>query len=288
MEPGPSQSNIHIFTTQFFSALEDNGVDAVTKWTARKDIDIFEKKFILIPINKDLHWSLCIVVNPGKIPNGDKILPNMNNVEESEDLDAPFLLLMDSLRAHNKGRIQSHIHDWLNSEAKRLGRFDDLKTEAGIFNKRTMPIFDPPGTLILNSYFDLNAISLIRRMHLSFTVPRQDNSWDCGVFVCRYGYAIYRLFLEGIEFKIKAGTKKKDYQAQLNGLISSHQAFNFNMEDIERIRVEMKQLLKNLNVLYTKWRKKEKISKKKKLNEMEAKASEAYASKANAIEEQQI
>jgi len=121
-----------------------------------------------------------------------------------------------------------------------------------------------------------------------FAVPRQDNSWDCGVFVCRYGYAIYRLLLEGIEFKIKAGTKKKDYQAQLNELISSHQAFDFNMEDIERIRVEMKQLLKNLNVLYTKWRKKEKISKKKKLNEMEAKASEAYASKANSIEEQQI
>jgi Ulp1 family protease len=146
MEPGPSQSNIHIFTTQFFSALEDNGVNAVTKWTARKDIDIFEKKFILIPINKDLHWSLCIVVNPGKIPNGDRILPNMNNFEESADLDAPFLLLMDSLRTHNKGRIQSHIHDWLNSEAERLGRFDDLKTEAGIFNKRTMPMFDPPGT----------------------------------------------------------------------------------------------------------------------------------------------
>lgn len=263
MEPGSSKSKIHIFTTQFFSALEDNGVDAVTKWTARKDIDIFDKKFILIPINKDLHWSLCVVVNPGKITNGDKILPNMNDIEEGMDLDAPFLLLMDSLRMHKKGRIQSQVYDWLNSEAKRLGRFDDLRTEAGIFNKRTMPMFDP-------------------------RVPRQENSWDCGVFVCRYGYAVHRLYMEGVEFKVKAGTTKKDYQAQISQLISSHQAFDFNMDDIERIRVEMKQLLENLSTLYIKSRKKEKLSKRKKQDEIESKASAVYTSKANSIEEQEI
>jgi hypothetical protein len=60
------------------------------------------------------------------------------------------------------------------------------------------------------------------------------------------------------------------------------------MDDIERIRVEMKKLLKNLNVLYTKWRKREKISKRKKQEEIESKSLAVYASKANSIDEQQI
>lgn len=143
------ESKIHIFTTQFFTALEDNGVEAVTKWTANKNIDIFDKKFIFIPINKHIHWSLCVVVNPGQILNGEKIV-NKDDFNENGNttVEAPLLLFMDSLRVHNKIRVQKHIYDWLNSEAERLGKFKDSelkKPKLGLFNRSTMPLFDPPG-----------------------------------------------------------------------------------------------------------------------------------------------
>ena len=32
-----------------------------------KNINVFEKKLVFIPVNADLHFSLCVVVNPGLI-----------------------------------------------------------------------------------------------------------------------------------------------------------------------------------------------------------------------------
>lgn len=51
------------------STIKDDGPEAVASWTAKKNINIFDKKLIFIPVNADLHWSLCVVVNPGLIAN---------------------------------------------------------------------------------------------------------------------------------------------------------------------------------------------------------------------------
>lgn len=63
---------LHVFTTHFFTELSKNGASGVARWTKKKGIDIFEKKMIFIPINKDLHWSLCVVVNPGQVLRNHK------------------------------------------------------------------------------------------------------------------------------------------------------------------------------------------------------------------------
>jgi sentrin-specific protease 7 len=60
---------VHIFTSHFMSTLASDGPQAVSSWTAKKKIDIFEKKLIFVPVNSDLHWSLAVVVNPGFIAN---------------------------------------------------------------------------------------------------------------------------------------------------------------------------------------------------------------------------
>ena len=36
---------------------------AVDRWT--KYVDIYSKEFVFIPINKDCHWSLFVIVRPG-------------------------------------------------------------------------------------------------------------------------------------------------------------------------------------------------------------------------------
>ena len=51
------------------TTLKDEGLEAVSKWTENKNINVFEKKLVFIPVNADLHWSLCVVVNPGLIAN---------------------------------------------------------------------------------------------------------------------------------------------------------------------------------------------------------------------------
>ena len=46
-------------------------------------IDIFKKKFVFVPINKDLHWSLCVIVNPGEIAK-------MYDVDEDSSSEHPW------------------------------------------------------------------------------------------------------------------------------------------------------------------------------------------------------
>ena len=51
------------------TTLKDDGPEAVASWTEKKNINVFSKKLIFVPVNADLHWSLCVVVNPGLVAN---------------------------------------------------------------------------------------------------------------------------------------------------------------------------------------------------------------------------
>ena len=44
--------------------LADDAHTRVAKWTAR--VDIFERDFVIIPINQSLHWTLAIVCHAGE------------------------------------------------------------------------------------------------------------------------------------------------------------------------------------------------------------------------------
>ena len=126
-------SNVHFFTSHFYSTLASEGVMGVKSWTARKNINIFEKKLIFIPINKTLHWSLCVIVNPGTIrPSVD---------DDEKDRPLPCMLFFDSLNMHRKVRVQKDLMKWLNSEWKSI---KDPNEDP--FNKASCKIYDPQGT----------------------------------------------------------------------------------------------------------------------------------------------
>ena len=108
-------SDVQFFTSHFMTNLKKNGPDAVLSWTEKKDINIFEKKLIFIPVHADLHWSLLVVVNPGQIAN-------VYNDDIPETEDHSFILFLDSLKMHNQHVYADHIRQWLNSEHRRLGR----------------------------------------------------------------------------------------------------------------------------------------------------------------------
>jgi Ulp1 family protease len=68
-EDNNPDSNVHFFTSHFMTTLKNEGPKAVESWTVNKNINVFQKKLIFIPVNADLHWSMCVVVNPGIIAN---------------------------------------------------------------------------------------------------------------------------------------------------------------------------------------------------------------------------
>ena len=90
------------------------------------------------------------------------------------------------------------------------------------------------------------------------SVPLQNNSWDCGVFVCRYAYAIYELRHKDFTYGDagmhcqEGGVARGPASRAFRELISDGAEFDFNMEDIIRFREELKTLIERLSPLYHK------------------------------------
>lgn len=132
-------SKYHFFTSHFFTTLESEGPDSVASWTRRKKINIFEKKLIFVPIVKQMHWSLCVIVNPGA-------LVDAGSRDRTKDDPLSCMIFMDSLRMHNKDKVAKHIRNWLNRELGRkkkdLGSGD---TEENLFDRTRFKVFSPRG-----------------------------------------------------------------------------------------------------------------------------------------------
>ena len=54
------------------------------KWSIKNDI--LNKKLIFIPIQKGIHWTLCVIINPGKIKN---------NANSNDDVEITYMLFFD-------------------------------------------------------------------------------------------------------------------------------------------------------------------------------------------------
>ncbi|MGH0166707.1 UNVERIFIED_CONTAM: hypothetical protein FKN15_050913 [Acipenser sinensis] len=53
---------VHFFNSFFYDKLRTKGYDGVKRWT--KNVDIFKKSLLLIPIHLEVHWSLVSVDVP--------------------------------------------------------------------------------------------------------------------------------------------------------------------------------------------------------------------------------
>jgi sentrin-specific protease 7 len=87
---GHNASPVYAFSSMFYTKLteietSDKTVlhDKVKRWT--KNVDIFSKEFIFIPINIGAHWSLVCVVRPGALIATDE-------QADHEEVPIPFLM----------------------------------------------------------------------------------------------------------------------------------------------------------------------------------------------------
>jgi Ulp1 family protease len=95
-------------------------------------------------------------------------------------------------------------------------------------------------------------------------VPLQNNTWDCGVFVCRYAYALYELrhreftYGDAGMYCEEGGITRGSESRAFHDLVSGGPQFDFNMKDISRFREEFKTLIERLSVVYQKMKSAEK------------------------------
>lgn len=136
-------SKFHLFTSHFFTTLSSGGPEAVASWTRRKKINIFKKRLIFIPINKQMHWSLCVIVNPGALVEG-------GDRPRTQDDPLSCMIFMDSLRMHNKKIVARHVRKWLNSEWQRVSTENLDENSPSIvkepFRGDSFRMFCPKGT----------------------------------------------------------------------------------------------------------------------------------------------
>ncbi|XP_041021366.1 probable ubiquitin-like-specific protease 2B isoform X4 [Juglans microcarpa x Juglans regia] len=114
----------HFFNSFFFRKLADMDKDPtsasdgraaflrVRKWTRK--VNIFEKDYIFIPINFNLHWSLIVICHPGEVARLKD-----DNLEKSPKV--PCILHMDSIKGSHTGiknLVQSYLWEEWNEREK--------------------------------------------------------------------------------------------------------------------------------------------------------------------------
>ncbi|KFM26204.1 putative ubiquitin-like-specific protease 2A [Auxenochlorella protothecoides] len=96
----------------------------VQKWT--KDVDVFEKDFLFIPVHHALHWSLMIVCHPG-----------CSYLSNAATGPTPCILHLDSMQHGHKSAEAAHrIRSYLEAEySNRVGRVvkQDNFCDCGLF-----------------------------------------------------------------------------------------------------------------------------------------------------------
>ncbi|PWA71236.1 Peptidase C48, SUMO/Sentrin/Ubl1 [Artemisia annua] len=172
--------NYHFFSTYFYNKLEklkyeEDSFRKFRKWW--KDVSIFEKAYILLPVHESAHWSLVIICFPTK-----------------EDEQGPILLHLDSLGLHNSKLICDNIKRFLKEEWSYLRKSG---------TRLDLPISD-------EIWENLES----KMEHKRVTVPQQKNEYDCGLFVLFYMERFIKQAPERIKKKDLSMFRRQWFQPQ--------------------------------------------------------------------------
>ncbi|KAL2315295.1 SUMO deconjugating cysteine peptidase Ulp2 [Schizosaccharomyces pombe] len=223
----PSLANdTHIFNTFFYNRLTSKDKDGkrlghrgVRKWTQK--VDLFHKKYIIVPINETFHWYLAIICNI------DRLMPVDTKLEEQDEIvmssveqpsasktrqaeltsNSPAILIFDSLANLHKGAL-NYLREYLLEEA---------------FERKNVHLKSTD----------------IRGFHAK--VPQQSNFSDCGIYALHF----VELFLETPE-QVIANTLDKS----LRRTDAKNFDQQWNLQKINTMRRDLKGLIRRLS---TEW-----------------------------------
>ncbi|CAN0018782.1 unnamed protein product, partial [Scytosiphon promiscuus] len=167
---------VHVFTSHFFTKLTENKLqhfDAayrkVQHWT--RNVDLFTKKFVFVPVVEDMHWSLACLCNLDKLEEGK------GSMDVEDDSAQPCMLFLDSLDMHYASRIWEYLRKYLERKWK-----ESASNREMTFDRLVLPLVRP-------------------------RVPTQINGCDCGVYVLRYAKEICQQWPRVTKAEAKNGLK---------------------------------------------------------------------------------
>ncbi|KAF9439077.1 hypothetical protein BGZ76_000039 [Entomortierella beljakovae] len=191
---------VYIFNTFFYQRLvakpmkgSANSYDAIKSWTAK--VDIFSKKYVIVPINENLHWYLAIITNPGLL-----LKRNGSNSSRSNSDEPEAMILSDSSDNPNGDdcSITSSEKMVIDTEPVRDTRASSINVEEKpyIICLDSLGNSHPAVFSVLRSFLQQELLS---RKGISTTLtakeitgkfsskcPKQDNLWDCGIYLLHY------------------------------------------------------------------------------------------------------
>ncbi|XP_044488321.1 probable ubiquitin-like-specific protease 2A isoform X4 [Mangifera indica] len=154
------QHRFHFFNSFFFRKLADLDKDPsgacegkaafqrVRKWT--KNVNLFEKDYVFIPVNYSLHWSLIVICHPGEVAY-------FKDDEIEKSTKVPCILHMDSIKGSHRG-LKDLLQSYLCEEWKEKHNSTGDEVPSKILQLRFVPL----------------------------ELPQQENSFDCGLFLLHY------------------------------------------------------------------------------------------------------
>lgn len=165
----------------FFSRAAERRYSRVKRWL--RDVDIFSKDFLIVPINQTAHWFIVLIQYHNQVPTEADLISDDDDDDDqplSEKKSAktmeiteissspsktrsktPAIVMFDSLRSGAKNRVSATLREFLQME------YD---------HKKPLPK-DSSARKIFNS----DTISAIEA-----AVPQQPNYFDCGLYILQY------------------------------------------------------------------------------------------------------
>jgi len=255
---GNIERDVHTFPSDWFSMLsQDNtcgklkadsevalrAYARVERWT--RDVDVFAKKFLIVPVFEDQHWSLAIVCHPGVLAKralarrrrkirravadlvdagiteaaqlAEPHVDESDSDSDEEDNARPCIIHMDSLRKHRARKIEKWLRCFLEMEWRKR------HADEPPFTCRERSPDGPPADLLLAMP----------------KVPQQQMySGDSGIYTLRYAQEfLARTFLGQLEVNrrnVCLCFRDHDFRTW------------FGRDDIDKMRLQLKYLTRGL------------------------------------------
>ncbi|KAF9986982.1 hypothetical protein BGZ65_005489 [Modicella reniformis] len=255
---------VHIFNTFFYQRLVakpakgvSNPYEAIKNWTAK--VDIFSKKYVIVPINENLHWYLAIITNPGLLIKKDDEASSAMTTGSSEPEAATSHQAVENVAADVEKRPSK------NKKAKDTEMSHGSKSSHIIADEKPYILcLDSLGTAhssvfsVLRSYLQqellakkgiaMNLTSKEVTGKVSSKCPKQDNLWDCGIYLLHFvevflrnptallDAVVNRIDDKALWFIPELTSKRAKYKEITNALTAQYRVYQFQRDLLDNIK----------------------------------------------------